>query len=91
MGKYNLPLLAVAVFFVLSTLSSCIGSRPVNYFNGSVDTSKLNNIKMQDPIIQKGDMLAITIYSDNPQATAIFNQAGNLLCLKNDLRFTLAQ
>jgi polysaccharide export outer membrane protein len=76
MGKYSMPLLVVAVIFAISMLSSCIGSRPVNYFNGSVDTSKLNNIKMPDPIIQKGDMLSITIYSDNPEATAIFNQAG---------------
>ena len=78
MDRKNLALLTFAGLFITITLSSCFGSKPVAYFNGEVDTTKLNNIKMPDPIIQKGDMLSITIYSDNPDATAIFNQAGLL-------------
>lgn len=57
-------------------LSSCFGSKPVAYFNGSLDTTKIDLVSIPEQIIQKGDLLSITIYSDNPEATAIFNQAG---------------
>jgi polysaccharide export outer membrane protein len=55
--------------------SSCIGSKPVPYFRGNIDTSKLQNLVVPDQLIQRGDILGITIFSDNPEATAIYNQA----------------
>jgi len=59
------------------SFSSCLGSRPVAYFtNGVLDTAKVQSIQVPDQLIQKGDQLAITIFSDNPEATAIYNQAG---------------
>jgi polysaccharide biosynthesis/export protein len=59
-------------------LTSCFGSKPIAYFkNGNIDTSKSQGIYLPEHVIQKGDLLSITIYSDNPDATAIFNQAGN--------------
>lgn len=57
-------------------LASCFGSKPVSYFNGNLDTTKVDLVNIPDQIIQKGDLLSITIYSDNPEATAIYNQAG---------------
>jgi polysaccharide biosynthesis/export protein len=54
---------------------SCVGSKPVAYFNGGLDTTQLQNVKIPDQLIQKGDILSIVIYSDNAEATAIFNQA----------------
>jgi polysaccharide biosynthesis/export protein len=65
------------IFTILLTLSSCFGSKPVSYFsNGNLDSLESAEIKIPDQIIQKGDLLSITVYSDNPEATAIFNQAG---------------
>jgi polysaccharide export outer membrane protein len=62
---------------LIAAFSSCIGSKPVAYFTqGSIDTSKIQNIDVPDQVIQKGDLLSITIFSDNPGATAIYNQAG---------------
>jgi polysaccharide export outer membrane protein len=59
-------------------LNSCFGSKPVSYFsNGELDTAKMNKVEIPEQVIQKGDLLGITIYSDNPDATMIFNQAGN--------------
>jgi polysaccharide export outer membrane protein len=40
-----------------------------------LDTAANLEIKYFESSIQKGDMLAITVYSDNPAATAIYNQA----------------
>ena len=56
-------------------LTSCAASKPMPYFNGAIDTNKLQNIQVPDQVIQRGDILGITIFSDNPEATAIFNQA----------------
>jgi len=41
---------------------------------GSFDTAKLSQIPIVEPVIRKGDLLTIIVYSDNPQATAIYNQ-----------------
>jgi polysaccharide export outer membrane protein len=57
-------------------LASCFGSKPISYFNGNIDTSVVDNISIPEPVVQSGDLLSITIYSDNPDATAIYNQAG---------------
>src|SRR6185312_13318235 len=37
-------------------------------------TTKLSQVEFAEPVIRKGDILSIVIYSDNPAATAIFNQ-----------------
>lgn len=41
---------------------------------GKFDTSKLRQAIVSEPIIQKGDLLSVIVYSDNPVATTIFNQ-----------------
>lgn len=57
-------------------LMSCRVSKPVQYFDERLDTSKVQSYRIPDPVIEKGDVLNIVIYSDNPEATLIFNQAG---------------
>lgn len=42
---------------------------------GQFDTTKYLNAPPIDPVIQKGDILSIIVYSDNPEATRIYNQA----------------
>ncbi len=42
---------------------------------GSFDTAKLSTTNFVEPPIQKGDLILIIVYSDNPEATRIFNQA----------------
>ncbi|MGB4773126.1 MAG: polysaccharide biosynthesis/export family protein [Chitinophagaceae bacterium] len=72
-GKSILPLLST---LIILTLNSCFSSRPISYFSqGQVDSLRPEQINIPDQVIQKGDILSITIYSDNPEATAIFNQA----------------
>jgi polysaccharide biosynthesis/export protein len=61
---------------VVYLLSSCSASRktPVSYLALPYDTQALSNLHFKERQIQKGDMLGIVVYSDNPVATAIFNQ-----------------
>lgn len=66
------------VLTVLSLLLfSCRTTRPVQYLEGPIDSAALSRISQPDPVIQKGDLIGITVYSDNPEATAIFNQQMN--------------
>jgi len=60
------------VFFC--TLISCTNTRHLTYMQGSFDTTKLSKVDYPEPVIRRGDILSIVIYSDNPAATAIFNQ-----------------
>jgi polysaccharide export outer membrane protein len=55
-------------------IGSCGNTRHLTYLQGSFDTARLSQIEYTEPIIRKGDILSIVIYSDNPSATAIFNQ-----------------
>ena len=64
---------ALSVVFVC-TMTSCTNTRKLTYMQGSFDTAKLSQVEYPEPTIRKGDILSIVIYSDNPAATAIFNQ-----------------
>ena len=56
-------------------LFSCKTPVNLNYLQGSLDTSGLRNYKVPEPVIQKGDLISIVVFSDGPKATALFNQA----------------
>ena len=54
-------------------LSNCSVSRPVPYLQGIQD-SLAKTVNAPDMTIRPDDVLAIQVFSDNPSATAIFNQ-----------------
>ena len=55
-------------------MASCGNTRQLTYMQGKFDTAQLSRIALQEPVIRKGDLLSIVVYSDNPAATALFNQ-----------------
>jgi len=63
------------LLFLIVTFCSCGNTRHLTYMQGKFDTARLSEIKIPDPIIQKGDLLSIIVYSDNPSATALYNQS----------------
>jgi polysaccharide biosynthesis/export protein len=73
--KWTLPF---AFGFVLICIScgvcSCGSTRQLTYLQGSFDTAKLSQIVTTDYLIQKGDLLSIIVFSDNLEATRIYNQ-----------------
>lgn len=72
----NCILIYVPVLLLFSgVFCSCGNTRHLIYMQGKFDTTKLSQVQSSDPVIQKGDLLSIIVYSDNPQATAIYNQA----------------
>ncbi|MBS1660094.1 MAG: polysaccharide biosynthesis/export family protein [Bacteroidetes bacterium] len=70
-----------AIFFCVTalvlasvTLCSCGDTRQLVYMQGKFDTAKLSQVTIPEPVIQKGDLISIVVYSDNPAATALYNQ-----------------
>jgi len=54
-------------------LASCGNPKELRYFQGNFDTAKLSSINYKEPVIQTGDILNITVYSDDVAATAPYN------------------
>lgn len=65
----------LALLAIVLMQASCGTNRPVPYFGGGIDSLPPSDFVLPEQVIQKGDVLSIIFYSDNPQATQIFNQA----------------
>ena len=57
------------------SMTSCGNTRHLTYMQGKFDTTKLSEVHFTEPVVRKGDLLSIIVYSDNPTATALYNQA----------------
>jgi polysaccharide export outer membrane protein len=64
-----------AVILCLFLFPSCLSTRPLTYMQGAFDTTQLSQIKIPEARVRSGDLLSIIVYSDNPEATALFNQS----------------
>ena len=76
-GSYLMKnlLLATLGFWLLVSMSSCTTNlKKLVYLQGSFDTAKLSVVKPVEPVIRRGDILSIVVYSNNPEATKIYNQ-----------------
>lgn len=59
---------------LLFILPACKTPRQAQYLQGPIDTAALSKIQIPETVIQKGDLIGITVFSDNPDATAVYNQ-----------------
>jgi polysaccharide export outer membrane protein len=69
-----LTLYGLLAFFIAMTNCSCESTKKLTYMQGSFDTAKYNRVPPVDPLIQKGDLLTVVVYSENSEATRPFNQ-----------------
>jgi len=69
------PVYLIASVLLAGMLASCGNTRQITYMQGKFDTSKLSEINVPEPVIRQGDLLSIIVYSDNPAATALYNQS----------------
>jgi polysaccharide export outer membrane protein len=74
MKNHLLGCLLVLISFAF-VFPSCVSTRPLTYMQGTFDTAQLSRIKIPEPRVRTGDLLSIIVYSDNPEATALFNQS----------------
>lgn len=68
-------ILLVSFHYIMAT--ACKTVRPLPYFYSVKDSLSVSRITVPDLPVQRGDLLLVTVYSDNPDATLIFNQAGS--------------
>lgn len=69
-------LLKLGCFILLvMVMASCGNTRHLQYMQGAFDTTKLSSYTVPQPVIQRGDLLSIIVYSDNPAATVLYNQS----------------
>jgi polysaccharide export outer membrane protein len=52
---------------------SCGNVRQLQYLQGQFDTTRLSQVTRQEPIIQANELVSITVYSDDPRASAYYN------------------
>ena len=69
--------LRLIILFLTISFAACGPSKKVHesriYLRG-IDTAKNLAINIPEPVIQKSDILSISVFSDNPEATLLFNQ-----------------
>jgi polysaccharide export outer membrane protein len=75
-----MKILAFLVFsiFVVILFSSCRTQKPLGYVEDFTDTSGKVHVKYPEPLIQKGDVLSVVVYSDaidGGATDAMFNLA----------------
>lgn len=77
------------LLFCVMVFGSCADTKKVTYFNdlqeGVINSSTAN----LEPVIQKSDILSITVTSPNPEATVMFN-APNMALSSNSTTFSVA-
>jgi polysaccharide export outer membrane protein len=59
----------IALFIILIT-TSCGNVKNFQYLQGSFDTTRLSKVQIPEAVIQKGDLLNISVFSDDPLSTA---------------------
>jgi polysaccharide export outer membrane protein len=66
----------VVGLWLMHGLSSCgYTTKELVYMQGAFDTAALSQVNAVEPVIRKGDILSIIVFSDNPEATKIYNQS----------------
>lgn len=60
----------IVVLYILVVGSSCSNVKNLQYLQGSFDTAAIRNVPYAEPVIQKGDLLGINVFSDDAKATA---------------------
>ncbi|KIC94307.1 hypothetical protein OI18_11770 [Flavihumibacter solisilvae] len=58
---------------IVMLFSACASTEKARYFNGMNENNYVLNVKNLTPVLQKGDILSITVRSLNPEASAVFN------------------
>jgi polysaccharide export outer membrane protein len=66
---------AAALIICSFLFPSCVNTRNLTYMQGSFDTTNLSKINIPEAKVRPGDLLNIIIYSDNPEASVLYNQS----------------
>ena len=62
-----------SVLLITSMMTACVNTQKAIYFNGLKDGTITSQTPVPESLIQKNDLLSISVSSLNPEASAIFN------------------
>jgi polysaccharide export outer membrane protein len=68
--------ICIISFFVFG-FTSCVSTRSATYFNDLGDSVIPSDLSVPESLIQKNDILSISVSSLNPEATLLFNTPNN--------------
>lgn len=68
---------AALLSLTLLVMNSCGDIKQLQYVQGNFDSARLSKVNFAEPVIQKGDILGIVIYSESEVASALYNQSGS--------------
>lgn len=71
MNNRSYSVIGIGIMVLL--LAGCVNTRKAIYFNGLGDGTITSNTPVPETVIEKNDLLNITVTSLNPEASAIFN------------------
>jgi polysaccharide biosynthesis/export protein len=70
----NFRIVVLCLFPMLAlSLTACVDTRKATYFNGVGDATLSSNTPVPESVIQKNDLLSISVSSLSQEASAIFN------------------
>ncbi len=75
---YKRTLLVCAAMLYVVLFSSCTNTKKATYFYGMKDGAVATPTPVPESIIQKNDILSITVSSLNPEASALFNASNGI-------------
>ncbi len=70
---YSRFIKTIAILLLAMQFISCVNTRKATYFNNVGDVSFPEIFKSGEPVLQKNDILSISVSSLNPEAAKIFN------------------
>lgn len=69
---------SIFILITVCLLWSCVDTKKTTYFNNAKDSYITASAEdLTSPLIQKNDILSVTISSPNPEASALFNLSNN--------------
>src|SRR5690242_16821103 len=90
--KYTSIFLAITILlFSILSFTSCVNTKKITYFNNIPNTMLSDTTIDIEPVIQKGDLLSISVTSLSPEVTTIFNASNTPATSSNVQSNTLAQ
>jgi len=63
----------ISLLVIIGLISSCVSTQKIAYFNDVKDSTLIASKAGLEPIIQKKDILSISVSSLSPEATVLFN------------------
>lgn len=83
MKFYNLSKSTLLIFISVLLLTACVNTRKTTYFTDQVDGILSTNTPIPESVIQKNDLLSITVSSLNPLESERFNIPNNQMNFNN--------